>query len=262
MKAPPSGLVPNRFGPNLQGFSLKANFGILYIVPAKNSIKEYEPGAFYHIYNRGVEKRDIFLDPQDYKVVISYLATYLSPPSPQGFSLKAISPSHTPKNYFEQICLLCFCLMPNHFHLLIKQSEISGMNYFMRSIATRYSVYFNKKYHRVGSLFQGTYKAIKITSDQQLLHLSRYIHLNPSKLYQDLPPSRRNLEVLQYPYSSLGHYLHHYTQSWISADLVLNNFHRDSPNNSYKSFLFSSPMMQLANDLTLESDTDTFKEKP
>src|SRR3990167_3190444 len=89
-------------------------------MPPKNSIKEYESGAYYHIYNRGVEKRPIFLDGQDYKVFLSYLKLYLSDPDLQGRTLK-ISPSRLVKNYSDQIDLLCYCLMPNHFHLLIKQ---------------------------------------------------------------------------------------------------------------------------------------------
>jgi len=217
-------------------------------VPAKNSVKEYESDAFYHIYNRGVEKRDIFLDPQDYKVFISYLANYLSPPDLQGQTLK-VSPSRLLKNYYETIKLTCYCLMPNHFHLLLQQAQLYTIAEFMKSISTKYTVFFNRKYKRVGGLFQGRYKAVKVQSDEQLIYLTKYIHLNPS----DLQPSRSDLEVANYPYSSVGNYLHKFTQSWIHSDLILNNFDKKATRNSYHSFLFSNPALNpLADELTLD----------
>src|SRR4030042_4694682 len=132
-------------------------------MPAKNSVREYSPEAYYHLYNRGVAKQNIFLDEQDYKVFLSYLKIYLSAPdqTKEGF------PSRQLKNFFEQVKLLSYCLMPNHFHLFAWQKEIDSLTSFMRALFIKYSLYFNKKYDRVGPVFQGKFKAVTITSEPQ-----------------------------------------------------------------------------------------------
>ncbi len=125
-------------------------------MPQKNSRKEYGIGGYYHIYNRGVEKRKIFLDDQDYKVFLSYMKFYLEAVDLQGQALQEakISPSKIQKNYHNQIDLLAYCLMPNHFHFFISQSTERAIAEFMQSLILKYVLYFNKKYKRVGSLFQ------------------------------------------------------------------------------------------------------------
>ena len=152
-------------------------------MPARNIVKEYLPDSYYHIYNRGVEKRIIFQDEADYKVFLSYLKLYLSPPPelPKEISdqYRAIAEKLQLNNYCNEIKLSAFCLIPNHFHLLIKQNPVNGINRFMQSLCTKYSMYFNKKHKRIGKLFQGHYKAVLVKTEEQLLHLSRYIHLNP-----------------------------------------------------------------------------------
>ena len=131
-------------------------------VPAKNSIKLYLADSYYHIYNRGVEKRKIFQDDEDYKVFLSYLKIYLEPPKKQEKTEFKINNAvfrgvKRPLNNFNsQIELIAYCLMPNHFHLLVYQKTEKAMEFFMRSLGTKYSQYFNKKYDRVGYLFQGT----------------------------------------------------------------------------------------------------------
>src|SRR3989338_9120192 len=113
-------------------------------MPAKNIIKEFAPESYYHLYNRGVAKQNIFLDDQDYKVFLSYLKLYLIPIDLQGQSLQ-VAPSKKLKNYFEELKLLAYCLMPNHFHLFVFQKESNSMAEFIRSLGTKYSMYFNKK---------------------------------------------------------------------------------------------------------------------
>lgn len=191
-------------------------------MPRKNSIKTYVKNGHYHIYNRGVEKRIIFQDEQDYKVFLSYLKFSLTkPPKPedikvvftlQGLPFKGVP--RMPKKFFNKIELVAYCLMPNHFHLLIKQNDTDDMRSFITSLITRYSMYFNKKYDRVGSLFQGPYKAVLVLEDKYLLHLSRYIHLNPSEYTDDLVNA----------YSSYGDYLKIRNTEWIKPDLILKFF--------------------------------------
>lgn len=198
-------------------------------MPAKNSIKEYSPESFYHLYNRGVAKQDIFVDEQDYKVFLSYLKIYLSPmeKDPSGF------PSRQLKNYHEQIRLLAYCLMPNHFHLFVWQKEINGISAFIHSTLTKYSMYFNRKYSRVGPVFQGKLKGVLVQTEAQFIYLSKYIHRNP----QDLSSvtSGPGLEV--YPYSSYRNYLGIINQSWVDTTDILSYFSKSNPANTYRSFV-------------------------
>src|SRR3989344_5013316 len=191
-------------------------------MPSRNIVKIYAKETYYHIYNRGVEKRVIYKDSQDYKVFLKYLKEYLNPPPKpedirtsfimQGETFKGIK--RQPRNYHKRINLLAYCLMPNHFHLLLKQTNESDMQEFMRSLSTRYSIYFNKRYKRVGGLFQGPYKAVLIRDDSYLLHLSRYIHLNPSEFTDDIINS----------YSSYGDYLRLRKTKWVKPDIIIKFF--------------------------------------
>jgi putative transposase len=179
-------------------------------MPSKNLIKFYIADSVYHIYNRGVEKRIIFQDAQDYKVFLNYLKEYLtdpeSTPKLQGPTLQLRM-----KNYFGEIELLAFCLMPNHFHMIIKQKDKNSIKKFTQSLFTRYSMYFNKKYSRVGSLFQSKYKATNAINEDYLLDLTKYIHLNPVK-------------NLVNAYSSYSDYLGLTNTVWLNTKIVMNKF--------------------------------------
>lgn len=208
-------------------------------MPQKNSRKEYGAGGYYHIYNRGVEKRDIFLDEQDYKVFLGYMKFYLESPPLQGQALqdldgKLFAPSKIQKNYHDQIELLSYCLMPNHFHLLIKQSTDRGIAEFMQSLVLKYVLYFNKKYKRVGGLFQGRYKTVLINDENQFTYISKYIHRNPI----DILPARPGLAgLVEYKYSSYGNYLGLFGQSWVNTHDVLSYFSKNNSKTSYKYFV-------------------------
>lgn len=143
---------------------------------------------FYHIYNRGVEKRIVFLDEWDYQRFLQILYYY---------QFDGPKPAFSTKNRFEIkdfsqnpkiVEVICYCFMPNHFHLLIKQLKDNGISEFIGKVINSYTKYFNTKNKRVGPLFQGSFKAVLVENDEQLLHLSRYIHLNPyvSELVDDL----------------------------------------------------------------------------
>lgn len=238
---------------------VRTNLTRLDYMPSRNVIKINITNGYYHVYNRGVEKRIIFEDAQDYKVFLNYLKEYLSPPPSleerikpfilKGSSFQGIP--HLPKNYFNQLELLAFCLMPNHFHLLIKQKGKGVMANFMRSLATRYSMYFNKKYSRVGPLFQGIYKAVMITNNNHLLHLTRYIHLNPLEQSSDLISA----------YSSYGTYLGIIKTPWISTMEVLSFFGQSKADffkdiNTYKAFVENHKVntTSVLGELTIEND--------
>ena len=171
-------------------------------MPSRNVIKDYVEDSYYHVYNRGVRKQPIFLDDQDYGVFLGLLKRYLSQSTP-----KQLNHSNYP-SYRGQVELLTYCLMPNHFHLLIYQKDKNGMKQLLKSVSVSYSMYFNKRYKHVGALFQQRYRAVRIVSDPQLLHISRYIHLNPD-------------DYRSWEWSSVGYYLGKKHADWVNPRRIL-----------------------------------------
>ncbi len=210
-------------------------------MPSQNTVKIYVPDGYYHSYNRGVEKRRIFLDDQDYRVFLSFIKAYLSPQATNTsleHPLAELTGSRPVRirplrSFAEDVSLLCYCLMPNHFHLLLYQKEADGMARFFQALCTSYSMYFNKRYHRIGTLFQGPYKAAYVDGDSYLLHLSRYIHLNPGELRLTGP---RPVTAREYPYSSYPYYLHLKQAAWLHPDYILDYF-RSARRKDYRDFL-------------------------
>lgn len=185
-------------------------------MPAKNSLKDYIENGYYHLYNRGVAKNNIFVDQQDYAVLLSYLKEYLSPPI--ALTPEQIIQSGSPyqrNNFYEEIRLLAYCLMPNHFHLLLHQNEPRSIETFMRSVFVRYSGYFNKRHDRVGHVFQDVYKGVLIKNDEHLWWLSRYIHRNSLEILASGQP------LSSYPYSSYASYLGLNNKVWLDTSPVL-----------------------------------------
>jgi len=203
-------------------------------MPQKNSRKEYGAGCYYHIFNRGVEKRVIFLDEQDYKVFLGYMKFYLEVPVLQGQALQEVSPSKVLKNYHDQIELLAYCLMPNHFHFLIKQSSDRGIAEFMQSLVLKYVMYFNKKYIRVGSLFQSRYKTVLIENEDHFVYITKYIHRNPIEILSAVPGPAG---LVEYEYSSYGNYLGLCQQDWVKTEEILSNFSKINRRNTYQAFV-------------------------
>jgi putative transposase len=209
-------------------------------MPARNTIKQYISNGYYHIYNRGVEKRLTFLDEMDYAVFLSYLKEYLTTKDENELRNKLLDINTTYKekdkiiktlrlnNFANEISLISYCLMPNHFHFLVKQNSAESIQKFMQSFTTRYTMYFNKKYKRVGSLFQAVYKAILITNDEQLIYLTKYIHK------QALASQG---ETLQDQPSSYPEYLGLRNTKWIKSSEIINFFSKNKPESSYKSFV-------------------------
>lgn len=153
-------------------------------MPAKNLRRINKEDTYSHIYNKGIEGKDIFLDESDYQTFLSYLKDYLSPSNEtlkfkKSFKIKGRTfegVPHLPKNYFNKIDLVAYSLTPNHFHLILHQKEAGSIQTFIRSLCTRYSMYFNKKYRRSGSLFAGPYKSAYIKNIEQLTTLANFIH--------------------------------------------------------------------------------------
>ncbi len=184
-------------------------------------------GEIYHIYNRGVEKRNIFLNDDDRLRFIHDVFEFndKNPAINFGyyFRKKGSIEVGLPKIEREPrkllVDILAFCLMPNHFHFVIKQRKENGVTEFMRKLGTGYTNYFNKKYSRVGPLLQGKYKIIRINQDSHFIHLPYYIHLNPLDI--DFPEWReRELK----DYNKAVKFLENYRWSSFQDYIGIKNF--------------------------------------
>lgn len=161
----------------------------------------------YHIYNRGVEKRPIFLNKRNYSRFIQIIDYYRFANCPVKFSqFKMLSLDsqidllNKLKSQSDKLIeIMVFCLMPNHIHFLCKQLKDNGISKFMNKLSSGYSHYFNILNHRIGPLFQGNFKAIRIETDEQLVHTSRYIHLNPVTSYLMEFNSLQSYDYSSYP---------------------------------------------------------------
>lgn len=180
-------------------------------MPSRNVIKEYAADQYYHVFNRGVAKQPIFLEAKDKSQFLKILIRHLDPLD------EATKADGVPYRKFDQdLELLCYCLMGNHFHLLFyTKTEGKNLATFMQSVLTAYTMYFNKKYKRQGTLFQGVFKASRISSDSYLLHITRYIHLNP-----------RGYNT--YFYSSVAYYTGKESPSWLKPHRILSMFEGDN----------------------------------
>ncbi len=163
---------------------------------------------FYHLYSRGVEKRPIFNDIEDKKrfIRLLYLCNGKNPVvyrEVKGRSLNEIDVGD------KLVAVGAYCLMPNHFHFLVKEIEEGGIVKFMGKLLTAYSSYFNKKYERTGALFGSQFKSTHLDNDPYLKYIYSYIHLNPLKIF-DSKWKEKDLNQ-----SDIENFLNHYTfSSW------------------------------------------------
>lgn len=192
-------------------------------------------GEYYHVLNRGITDQPIFLDKRDYRRMLLALSYYRYITPPVRLSLfKALNIEQ--QTYLwkdldskdqKLVELVAFSLMPNHFHLLLKQVVDGGVSTFIRRLTNSYTRAFNTRAERRGPIFQGAFKAVHISTDEQLLHVSRYIHLNPVVSYV-IPEER----LMTYPWTSLPEYIG--VQSLVDASPVLAHFKTKA---NYKNFV-------------------------
>ena len=195
--------------------------------------KEFSTGEHYHLYNRGNDKMDIFRDAQDYSVFLQRLSMALGKETQpatsrapldqlcQGAPLTATAPerSRVRVTPFESgtFSLICYCLMPNHFHLLLRQEKDTPLSALLLKVLTSYSMYFNRKYQHVGHVFQDRFRAVHIGSDTQLKHISAYIHLNPKV-------ATFVRDAAKWKYSSYPEYLTQDEREMCDKTIVLEQF--------------------------------------
>ena len=190
-------------------------------------------GEFYHIFNRGVAQVPVFLCKKDYIQATSSLFFYNSSNVPIKFSRYKTLSIEDKESVIKKgseltrlVKIVCYALMPNHFHLLVQQISDNGISTLLRKFTDSYSKYFNTKYERVGPLFQGVFKSKHIDSENQLVHVSRYIHLNPlTSFVVD------EKEFLSYEWSSMKDYLIKKSDVIYSEPVL---FHFNSPDEYIK----------------------------
>ena len=193
-------------------------------------------GEYYHVYNRGVARQPVFLTKRDYERFRLSLEYYRfrDPPLRLSHCLQLSQPDQTrltqqgDKMSQRLVSVTSFVLMPNHFHLLVQQAADNGISTFVSRVVNSYTRYFNVRHDRVGPLFQGAFKVVRVETDAQLIHLSRYIHLNPVASHVI-----KAAAWLTYPWSSLPEFCQGQS-AWLDLKPVLAHF--ASPG-AYKTFV-------------------------
>ncbi|MBU1071110.1 transposase [Patescibacteria group bacterium] len=210
-------------------------------MPSKYFQRNFTKNNFYHIYNRGSHKQTIFKNHQDYQTFTDILSYYLK--FPTGTALSRLPRNLKERNLQETtptFRLICYCLMPNHFHLLLQQhlhpTTTNNISNFMKRVSLAYAMYFKNKYDHSGNLQEGRFKNVTINTEEQLLYLTKYIHLNPSKL-EGTQPS--NLSI--YQYSSYPIYIDQIpAPQWLNPNEILNlSYYQNTknPHQAYKKFV-------------------------
>lgn len=216
-------------------------------------------GEIYHVLNRGIAQAPIFLSKRDYLRFLNLISFY-------RFSAPPLSYSHYERLSIEDkkefignmekkhpllVEIYTYCLMPNHFHFLLKQIINNGISIMLSNLQNGYAKYFNLRHKRQGALFQSMFKAVLIETDAQFLHVSRYVHLNPCTSFlvevKDLP---------NYPWSSFPEYMGEKSSSFLSTNQILNMV---GSRRKYKDFVFDQAEYQrklgIVKHLILEDPT-------
>jgi Transposase and inactivated derivatives len=181
----------------------------------------FSNNEYYHVYNRGTDKRRIFLCEADYRRFIDGMR-FFNTLTPVGHLNRNVEAS--PRQEDVLVKIVAYCLMSNHFHLLLQQVNKNGLSKYLHRLLTGYTMYFNKRYDRVGVLFQGVFKSKHIKDDSYLLHLTRYIHLNPLEKLSSHNPDRNkiNLFIKNYKWSSYSAYVQNKNiESVISGEEII-----------------------------------------
>lgn len=228
----------------------------MWSYPIMIIMRNIGPGEYYHIFNRGNDKRTIFNDERDW-IRFLFLILHLQSPEVSFPQLGREVTKFVRRQRFDieeetlkeiikgrQVELVAFCLMPNHFHLILGESEEGGITHYMQRVESAYAKYFNIKYTRVGHLFQGRYKSVHIEDDSQLLYLSAYIHRNPREL------KNWKGKEHEYPWSTYQDYLGN--SRWgglLVSDIILGQYSNVA---SYKKDVEMSRAKELDEELLLD----------
>lgn len=191
-------------------------------------------GEHYHIYNRGVDKRIIFVDKYDIQRFLKSMVEFNAVDPIGSLYLSSLSQlrGETPQFSKKLVNVIAYCLNPNHFHLILEQLVDGGISEYMKRLAGGYTGFFNQKYERSGSLFQGVFKDAHIDSDEYLLHASAYVNLN-DRVHQLIGKHTKLTESL----SSWEEYSDGNVKGICEKKIILGQFRNV---NEYKEFATSS----------------------
>ena len=195
-------------------------------MPSKNTHKVFVSDHFYHLYNRGWNRSEIFLDEADYSYFERLLERHVSiaPVADDRGRLYA--------HLRPELDLNAYCLMPNHFHMLVYIRSETAATRLMSSVMTAYTMYFNRKYKRRGTLCENRFKAVPIITDSQLMHITRYIHLNKA-------------DYKTWQRGSYHDYLSEHPRNWIEPRSILELF---SSKEQYEEFVDDYAELQRERD--------------
>jgi REP element-mobilizing transposase RayT len=180
---------------------------------------EFANGEYYHIYNRGVDKREVFLDGKDYIRFLKSIKEFNVDRAIGSLkdlqALRARSADGLLEPVNRVVDIIAYCLNSNHYHFILRQLEDKGIEKFMHKLGMGYTNYFNKKHDRSGSLFQGPFKSIRIDSNEYLLHLSVYVNANHAI---------HNYKEEDWPYSSYLDYTGKREGKLCEKEVILGQF--------------------------------------
>lgn len=206
---------------------------------ATNRALVFARSEIYHVFNRGVERRPIFTNKREYERMKELMRYYRFANVPMRYSQLITLPKKKQKQVWDrlktrdnyEVILIAYVLMPNHFHIVLKQISDQGVSRFLSNISNSFTKYFNTKYQRPGPLLQGPFKAIRVETDEQLLHLTRYVHLNPVASFLIEPK-----ELDDYPWSSLPEYLNPQDKEFLCDTTFIGNFFPSK--DRYRAFVY------------------------
>lgn len=194
------------------------------------------PGYIYHVFNRSVERRPVFTNKYEYQRMLDILWFYRFTKLPMRYS-QLVSLSKEAQNALrdtlrkqkeKEIAVYAFALMPNHFHLLLRGETPKGISVYLSNISNSYAKYFNVSHKRTGSLWQRPFKAVRIETEEQFLHVSRYIHINPASFVI------KEESLDSYPWTSLPEYLSNHADGICETSTIRGYFKTTT---AYRSFI-------------------------
>ncbi|MBI2268413.1 MAG: transposase [Candidatus Blackburnbacteria bacterium] len=202
-------------------------------------------GQMYHVFNRGLDNRSTFTDKREYVRADMAIRFYRFVNPPLKLSRFLVLPKDDRMKLLQEtearreklVDILCYCFMPNHFHLLLRQLRDGGISKFLANYQNSYTRYFNTKHERLGTLFLDQFKAVRVQNEEQMVHVSRYIHLNPYTSYvtEDL------LSLRSYRWSSFREYLGIASGNICDTEIVLSFFKNEG---EYEKFVFDNAAYQ------------------
>ena len=190
---------------------------------------KFSEGEFYHIYNRGVDKRPIFLDIEDMNRFHKSMEEFnVEKPIGSIFENSFVKKDKIGKRASKLVNFVSYCLNPNHYHFILEQVLDNGIEKFLQRLGTGYTKYFNNKYNRSGCLFQGTFKSSHINSNEYLLHVSAYVNLN-NRVHQ--------IGYKKLSRNSWNEYIGKVEDNFCKKDIIVGQFKNQE---EYKSFAETS----------------------